>query len=57
MLLTDEQKEAAASLYESLLTATNVGLLDILYGELANPDSINDVCDSLSTLIKQQETK
>ena len=51
--MTHEQKQVALKLAAILTEATDVGLLDVLLDHTKNPDSINDVCDSLNDLLKE----
>jgi hypothetical protein len=49
--LNVKQKSALRNLHEALLVATEEGLLDALMGYTLHPDSINDLCDAVSTLM------
>lgn len=49
--LTASQKAALERLRSALTEATDSGLLDLLQPCCDNPDSINDVCDSVSGMI------
>ena len=52
-MMTHEQKQVALKLAAILTESTDVGLLDVLLDHTKNPDSINDVCDSLNDLLKE----
>lgn len=50
-----EQIKALTNLSESLLQATECGGLDILNAHCKNPDSINDVCDSIDMALQEND--
>ncbi|WP_413460536.1 hypothetical protein [Herbaspirillum huttiense] len=49
--LNEQQREALQALSLAFENATSVGALDVLVGDCASPDSINDVCDALNAVI------
>ena len=46
--LTTEQKIALKELKDAFQHATDSGLLDMMLDDVNDPDSINDVCDTMA---------
>ena len=51
--LTPEQRYALTLLSDAMTLATNSGLFDVLMTDCKSPDSINDVCDAVTTLDRE----
>lgn len=51
-MITPTHLAALHKVYDALSDATEVGALDFLLNFVSNPDSINDVCDSIEVALK-----
>jgi hypothetical protein len=51
--LSEAQRATLRALADALSRAGRTGVLDYLMGFIANPDSINDVCDAVDVALNK----